>query len=67
MHEFWAEDVSVLDPAAVHLDRVLGPRQLTDVHLLALAVRRGGRLVTFDRGIPRSAVPGATDAHLVVL
>jgi toxin-antitoxin system PIN domain toxin len=66
-HEFWAEDVSVLDPTAVRLDRVHGPRQLTDVHLLALAVRRGGRLVTFDRAIPRSAVPGATPDHLVVL
>ncbi|GMV04495.1 MAG: hypothetical protein AMXMBFR53_07750 [Gemmatimonadota bacterium] len=25
-------------------------RQVTDAHLLSLALRRGGRLATFDRG-----------------
>jgi predicted nucleic acid-binding protein len=40
---------------------------LTDVYLLALAVKQGGKLVTFDRGIPIGAVPGATQQHLVAL
>jgi toxin-antitoxin system PIN domain toxin len=66
-HAFWADAVSVLDPAVVQLDRIHGARQLTDAYLLALAVRHGGRLVTFDRAVPRQAVPGATEAHLVVL
>ena len=66
-HEFWADGVSVLDPAVVRLDRIHGARQLTDAYLLALAVRQGGRLVTFDRAVPWQAVPGATAAHLVVL
>ena len=43
------------------------PRQLTDLYLLALAMRHGGRLVTFDRRMPLSAVPGASEEHLVVL
>ena len=66
-HEFWVDDVSALDANAVDMTRVHGPRQLTDVYLLTLAVRRGGRLVTFDQSIPRTAVRGATPRHLVVL
>lgn len=66
-HQFWTDDVSVLDPRRVDLTRIHGARQLTDAYLLALAVHRGGRLVTFDRGIPVHAVAGATAAHLVVL
>jgi hypothetical protein len=40
---------------------------LTDVYLLGLSQSRGGRLVTFDRTIPVSAVKGATAASLEVI
>jgi uncharacterized protein len=40
---------------------------LTDVYLLALAVRRRGRLATFDRTIPLGAVRGATRDTLVTV
>ena len=66
-HEFWADDVSLLDPDRVDWRQVLGSRQLTDAYLLALAVRRGGRLVTLDRAVPLAAVPGAAEHHLVCL
>ena len=46
---------------------ILGPNQITDVYLLGLAVKNGGRLVTFDRGVPIKAVRGAEARHLVVL
>ena len=67
VHEFWADAVSVLDPARFDVTRIHGPRQLTDLWLLGLAVSRGGRLVTFDRSIAIDAVSGATRAHLVEL
>ena len=66
-HEFWADDFSLLDADAVDWRQVLGSRQLTDTYLLALAVRRGGRLVTLDRAVPLAAVPGAEQRHLVIL
>ena len=66
-HEFWPCDVSVLDTDTVDRERVHGPRQVTDAYLLALAVEHGGRFVTFDRSVVRSAVPQATADHLVVL
>jgi uncharacterized protein len=66
-HEFWPCSISLLDPRLVNPRHVHGPRQVTDVYLLALAVERGGRFVTFDRTIPLSAAPGAGPEHLVVL
>ena len=66
-HEFWPCDLSVLDSRVIDRTRVHGPRQVTDVYLLALAVAKGGRFVTFDRTIPTGAVPGARAENLVVL
>jgi predicted nucleic acid-binding protein len=40
---------------------------VTDVYLLALAVRHHGRFVSFDAGIPLAAVRGAERKHLVAL
>jgi toxin-antitoxin system PIN domain toxin len=66
-HEFWSDDISIADDGLFDRSRILGPRQLTDIYLLALAVRRGGRFVTFDRGVPLRAVRGAEAKHLVVI
>jgi toxin-antitoxin system PIN domain toxin len=67
IHEFWPDDVSVLDSGVVDSARIHGPRQLTDIYLLALAVQHEGRLVTFDSGIPLAAVRNATTQNLLIL
>ena len=67
IHEFWPDEVSLLNSEIVDSARIHGPRQLTDVYLLALAVRHGGRLVTFDTGIPLTAVRKATTQKLLIL
>ncbi len=67
IHEFWPDDISVLNDSVIDATRIHGARQLTDVYLLALAVSRGGVLVTFDRSIASSAVRGATASSIVVL
>ena len=66
-HEFWGCSVSLADTAKIDRSRILGPNQLTDIYLLALATNLGGRLVTLDRRVPLSAVPGATAANIVEL
>ena len=66
-HEFWHCDVSLLDAEAIDRSRVLGPRQVTDVYLLALAAHHGGRLATFDRALSPAAVRGAAAGNLSVL
>lgn len=66
-HEFWPDDVTLRDDASVDFTRVQGHNQITDLYLLALAVRHGGCLVTFDQAIALASVPGATARHLRVL
>lgn len=66
-HEFWPDSVSILEAGRLQWDHVLTSRQITDAYLLALAVARGGRLVTLDQGIAVNAVPGATAKNLVLL
>ena len=66
-HQFWPDNASLLDEDLVDVTRVHGPRQLTDVYLLALAVANGGRLVTFDTAIAIDAVKGAKPRNLLRL
>ena len=49
-HEFWLDDVPLVI-GSESVGPLLGHRQVTDAHLLALAISRSGRLVTFDAGI----------------
>lgn len=66
-HQFLPDDVSLLDDGVVNRQQLMGPRQLTDVYLLALAVSHGVRLVTLDKVVSFVAVRGASDGHLVVI
>jgi uncharacterized protein len=66
-HQFWPDDLSLLDTTLIDHSRALSPRHLTDVYLLALAVKHGGRLVTLDTGIALSAARGAKKQQLVVV
>ncbi len=51
-HEFWPDDVSMLDETLVDFSRLHGHRQVTDAYLLALAVRRGGAIASEMRRGP---------------
>ena len=66
-HAFWPDDISLLDAKIFNTQGILGPRQLTDIYLLALAVRNGGRLVSFDSRISTTAVKNATAANLNII
>ncbi|HOB96204.1 MAG TPA: PIN domain-containing protein [Aquabacterium sp.] len=66
-HAFWPDAVSLLDDALFDFSRLHGHRQITDAYLLALAVRNGGMLASFDQGVPLSAVRGASKQHLLAL
>ena len=67
VHEFWSDEVSLLDPEVVDSTRIHGPKQITGIYLLALAVEHEGRFVTFDTGVSLAAVRKATTRNLVVL
>lgn len=59
-HVFWADDCSISDSESVMHERLVAPSQITDVYLAALALRHGGRFLTFDRGIPWQCIRGAS-------
>lgn len=64
-HVFWEDDVALATSPFVARDRLMGYRQITDAHLLALTLSRGGRLATFDRGIV-SLVPEGVDVDTAI-
>jgi len=55
------------DDGTVDFRRVHGHNQITDLYLLALAVKHEGVLATFDQNIPLQAVLGAATKHMRVL
>jgi toxin-antitoxin system PIN domain toxin len=65
-HEFWPDNLSLRDEAIFAWERIHSSRQLTDLYLLALAVKNRGRLVTFDQGISLSSIHKAEAMNLSV-
>ncbi len=66
-HSFWPDDLSLAASGILAPEFVLTSGMLTDLYLLALAIKHQGRLVTLDSKIALSAVNGATAAHLIKL
>jgi len=66
-HRFWPDTVSLRDASLFDPGLIGGHRQLTDIYLLGLAMKKDGCLVTFDRAIPVKAVIGADTRTLVVV
>ena len=59
-HHFWTDDLT-LSAVGVRWRNRLGPKQVTDAYLLALAIHRKGKLVTFDRRILTLAPEGSAE------
>jgi hypothetical protein len=66
-HTFWTDETSMGRSPWVAADRLVGHGQVTDAHLLAVALSRGGRLVTFDGGIAEILPQGAQRNVLTLL
>jgi len=60
-HCFWTDSTKLC--RSTHLDstRIVDYRQVTDAHLLAIALDHDGRLATFDRAIAGLAPPSLRD------
>ena len=66
-HSFWPDEISLCEGTRFDATHIAGHRQLTDVYLLGLAVRRDGRLATFDGRIHVGAVQEARPEHLALI
>ena len=63
-HQFWPDDVSLMD--ASFFPTLPSSRHLTDLYLLGLAVKHGGRFATFDAGLNPSLIPGGPAAYYLI-
>jgi toxin-antitoxin system PIN domain toxin len=50
-HEFWPDDVSLVESVGPLAPRLQGHRQLSDAYLLGLALEHRGKLASFDGGL----------------
>lgn len=65
-HHFWPDNISLLDPLHVAVDRLLGHVHVTDSYLLALAASHGGMLATFDKRLSTaSAICGKRGLYII--
>ena len=63
-HQFWPDDLSIRDMNQI--PTIPGPKAITDLYLLALAVKHHGKFASLDASIDPSLVPGGMQAfHLV--
>ena len=66
-HDFWPDDISLLDSRRFDLRHLLNASQVSDSYLLALAIAHGGQLATFDRKLIKDAVlNGAQGLHRII-
>lgn len=66
-HVFWPEPISLLQEGLINWQRLLGPRQITDAYLLALAASQDGCFASFDQRISLELVPSASAGHLCLI
>lgn len=66
-HVFWPDDTSLVGSRFLAREKLVGYRQVTDAHLLAIALRHDGSLVTFDRGGRSIIPPGFPEGAVRVL
>jgi uncharacterized protein len=65
-HDFWPDDITLLNSERVDSRRLLDSAQVTDSYLLALATSHGGKLATFDQRLVTDAVGnGSQTLHLI--
>jgi uncharacterized protein len=63
-HQFWPDDLSLSD--AQLLPKLPSSQHLTEIYLLTLAVKNGGRLATFDQRIDPALVPNGAAAFYLI-
>ena len=67
IHEFWPKTISLLTDGMIRWQYLLGPRQITDTYLLAIAVVNQGKFVGFDQHTNLRGVSRATPTNLLVV
>lgn len=62
-HHFWTDDLSLTDDLITHIP---DHRSITDLYLLALAVKKGGKLITLNHRIQAECVKGGEESLILI-
>jgi hypothetical protein len=65
-HRFWTMDVNFIEAIEPVEERLFGHQQVTDAYLLGLAIKKKGKLATFDRGL-KILAGGALNPYLEII
>jgi toxin-antitoxin system PIN domain toxin len=66
-HQFWADEIDVVEAMISFAERMKGHQQVTDAYLLGLAQRKKGKLATMDRGVADLCAEKSVERNLVVV
>jgi len=62
-HQFWADDISITNDLILEIPE---NKSVTELYLLALAVKNGGKFISFDKRIQADLVRGGKSALIVI-
>ncbi len=63
-HQYWVDDIELSVSTWFPHERLVGYRQVTDAHMLALGRRHGGAVATLDRGLVALSA-GLDDSNVI--
>lgn len=63
-HQFWPDNLSIREISQI--PEIPGPKAITDLYLLALAVKNKGKFASLDSKIDPTLIPGGTQAFQLV-
>ena len=66
-HSFWHDSLTLAEIDHMIGSRIKGPNQIADAYLLAMAIHRKGRFVTFDYRIQSLAPEGSREYNALVI
>lgn len=66
-HQFWPDDLTLVQAVAAFKPKIVGHQQVTDAYLLGLAIHKKGRLATLDRALAAILPPGSSARDSLLL
>lgn len=64
-HQFWPDDLGVVEALAGGKSRLYGHQQVTDAYLLGLAIHHKGKLATLDQHLAEMLADRPSERHFI--
>lgn len=66
-HQFWADEIDVVEAMVPFAERLKGHQQVTDAYLLGLARQKKGKLATMDKAVTELFAEKSMERNLVIV